>query len=424
MSARRSAFARILCAAALAVTNALTAQTPTQSAVALAGGRVYPDPAGVPIDDATVLLAGGRISAVGARSAVTVPAGTTVIDCKGLVITAGFQNSHVHFTDVKRWADAGKQSADPLSTHLREMVTKYGFTTVVDTASDLDNTNALRRRIALGEVAGPRILTAGFALYPPDGVPYYVRDEVPAELVRLLPQPASPAAAQDIVKQQLDSGADVVKLFAGSWVSRGRVLPMPPEIAAAAASEAHARKALVFAHPSNLAGLEVALDARVDVLAHAIEDTRGMTSAHYARMKSQNMTMVPTLYLFRDRWMWDVLDEVRTFARLGGQIMFGTDVGYLPNFDHAIEYDLMAAAGLGWRDILASLTVNPAQRFGEDSRRGRVAAGLDADLVVLGSDPAHGARALADVRYTIRAGRVIYQAVPRAELPALLVDDQ
>ena len=258
---------------------------------------------------------------------------------------------------------------------------------------------------------GPRVLTAGFAIYPPDGVPYYVRDEVPAEVLRLLPQPASPAEARAVVKQQLDDGANLVKLFAGSWVGRGKVLPMPADIAGAAAAEAHAGKLPVLAHPSNLAGLEVALGAGVDVLAHAIEDTRGMTDAHYARMKSRNMAMIPTLYLFRDRWMWDILDQVRTFARQGGQILFGTDVGYLPNFDHAIEYDLMAAAGLGWREILASLTVNPAARFGDSARRGRVAAGFDADLVVLGSDPAHGVRNLSDVRYTIRAGRVIYQAL-------------
>ena len=385
---------------------------PASPVVALVGGRVYPSATGAPIDDAAVVMSGGRITAVGPTSEVTIPAGGTVLDCKGLVITSGFQNSHVHFTDMSRFADAGRQDAATLAQHLREMITRYGFTTVVDTASDLANTLALRRRIETGEIAGPRIITAGYALYPPDGVPYYVRDEVPADVLRQLPTPATEAAARTIVRQQFDAGATIVKLFAGSWVSRGKVLPMPTDIATGAAAEAHARKGLVFAHPSNLAGLEVSLDARVDVLAHAIEDTRGMTAAHYARMKSQNMAMVPTLYLFRDRWMWDVLDEVQTFARQGGQVLFGTDVGYLPNFDHAIEYELMAAAGLGWREILASLTTNPAARFGEAERRGRVAAGQDADLVVLGSDPAHGARNFADVRYAVRGGRIIYQRSP------------
>ena len=69
----------------------------------------------------------------------------------------------------------------------------------------------------------------------------------------------------------------------------------------------------------------------------------------------------------------------------------------------------MEAAGLTWRDILASLTTNPASRFGESSRRGRLSPGMDADLVVRGADPSLSVSRFADVRYTIRRGRVIYQ---------------
>jgi imidazolonepropionase-like amidohydrolase len=267
------------------------------------------------------------------------------------------------------------------------MLTRFGFTTVVDTASDLEDTLALRRRIETGDVLGPRILTAGGALYPPDGVPFYVREQVAGQVLSRLHQPAAPEAARATVSRQAEQGADIVKIFAGSWVSRGKVLPMPEEIARAAVAEAHSHRQLVFAHPSNVAGLEVALRSGVDVLAHARDDTRGLTAAHYARIRKQNVAMVPTLALFRGRWSWDILHEVRTHARGGGEILFGTDVGYLPNFDHAIEYELMASAGLGWREILASLTTAPARRFNELHRRGTIGAGMNADLVVLGSAP-------------------------------------
>ncbi len=69
-------------------------------------------------------------------------------------------------------------------------------------------------------------------------------------------------------------------------------------------------------------------------------------------------------------------------------------------------------AGMNGRDILASLTTAPAGRFGAASRAGRVAAGLDADIVVLAGDPAADVRAFAAVRYSIRGGRVIYSAPP------------
>lgn len=385
------------------------ARQTTPATLALVGGRVYAEPEAVPIDNAIVVVQGSRILAVGPRAGVTIPAGATTIDCAGLVITAGFYNAHVHFTDPIRWDNAGARQAAELTVSLREMLTKYGYTTVVDTASDLPNTLQLRRRIMAGEVAGPRILTAGSALYPPNGVPFYVREEIPAAAVAGLPQPATADAARAIVKRQLDSGSDIVKLFAGSWVERGRVLPMPVEVAAAAVSEAHAQGKLVFAHPSNPAGLEVALNAHVDVLAHSLDDTRGMTDEHYARMKNQNVAMIPTLTLFRGRFLWDIQDEVRKYARMGGQMIFGTDVGYLPNFDHTQEYELLAGAGLGWREILAALTLNPASRF-KDAERGKVVAGMAADLVVLGADPAMGVRNFGDVRYAIRAGSVIYQA--------------
>jgi imidazolonepropionase-like amidohydrolase len=125
--------------------------------------------------------------------------------------------------------------------------------------------------------------------------------------------------------------------------------------------------------------------------------------------------MIPTLALFRGDI--DVIDELRGFARLGGDIVFGTDVGYLPNFDTADEFKLMAAAALGWRDILASLTTTPARRFGEAAVRGRIAPGMVADLVVLAANPRADVLepdSFARVRYTIRSGRLIYDASTRA----------
>jgi imidazolonepropionase-like amidohydrolase len=378
--------------------------------LALVGARIHVAPDVPVINDGVVVITDGRITRVGPRSTTVLPDGAMVIDCRGLFITAGFQNSHAHFTEEK-WADAGAQAAPKLTAQLQAMLTRYGVTTVVDTASLLSNTVELRRRIEAGEILGPRILTAGFALYPPDGVPYYVRDSVPADLVKLLPQPATARQATDAVRADFDGGGDLVKLFTGSWVTRGQVKPMPLAVATAAAAEAHRRGKLVFTHPSNVEGLEVALAAKVDVLAHAIEVTRGLTPDHLRRMKAQNMSMVPTLKLFGGRAKADsaILAEVGDYYRLGGRILFGTDVGYIEDYDPTDELDAMSAAGLTWQAILASLTTNPAVRFREATRRGKVAVGMDGDLAVLGRNPAIDARAFADVQYTIRAGRIIFQ---------------
>jgi imidazolonepropionase-like amidohydrolase len=101
--------------------------------------------------------------------------------------------------------------------------------------------------------------------------------------------------------------------------------------------------------------------------------------------------------------------EVKDYAAAGGQILFGTDVGYTDAFDTTEEYRLMSAV-LSWKAILKSLTTAPAERFGYAARKGRVEHGMDADLVLLDADPAQDPTAFARVRATIRSGRVLWSS--------------
>jgi imidazolonepropionase-like amidohydrolase len=384
--------------------------TAQSNVVALVGGHLFPSPEALPIDDATIVIENRRVVVVGPRAKVAIPPGAMTLDCTNLFVVAGFQNSHVHFTE-EQWAAAETQASDKLASQLRTMITSYGFTTVVDTGSLLQNTVALRKRIESGQVAGPRIFTAGLPLYPPDGIPYYLKDgSIPPDLLRLLPQPSTPQEVVSVVDANADGGADIIKLFTGSWVTNQRVLPMPVDLATAAVKEAHRRKKLVFSHTSSPAGLEVTLAAGVDVIAHALDDTRGFTSDHLRRMKRQNVAFIPTLTLFGDSGNAnEIFREIRDYAALGGDILFGTDVGYHPIYDPRIEYEALKKAGLTWQQVLASLTTAPARRFNEISRRGTVARGKDADLVVLDADPRVNPIAFASVRYTIRAGKIIFQ---------------
>ena len=70
----------------------------------------------------------------------------------------------------------------------------------------------------------------------------------------------------------------------------------------------------------------------------------------------------------------------------------------------------MAQAGMSFRQILASLTTAPAERFGKSKQLGRVAVGFQADLTVLKNDPSTNIQALTDVQYTLRDGKIIYRA--------------
>jgi imidazolonepropionase-like amidohydrolase len=70
----------------------------------------------------------------------------------------------------------------------------------------------------------------------------------------------------------------------------------------------------------------------------------------------------------------------------------------------------MSRAGMTFPQILASLTTTPAQRFGYAAHSGRIAPGMDADLVVLSADPAADITALSKVTYTVRNGKVIFSS--------------
>ncbi len=382
-----------------------------QGALVIRHGRIYPSPTAPPIDDASILIRDGLIAAVGTH--IDIPPGATEIPCDRCIVTAGFWNVHVHFTEPK-WSMAEWKSPAVLNPQLADMFLSRGFTTVIDLGSNLADTLSIRRRIELGELTGPYIYTAGSPLYPPHGVPFYLVETLPRWIIATLPQPSTPAEAQRIVRQNLASGADLTKLFTGSWIARGRVLPMPVDIARAAVETSHLNGRLVFAHPSNLEGTQVAIQAGVDVLAHAPDDTRGITPALFATMIRQNMAMSPTLKMFATTASSDpayldpIYAEVRQFHQMGGALLFGTDVGYMTDYSTEGEFEGLAKSGLTWQDVLAMLTTNPAARMGQQDRKGSIAPGKLADLTILTADPAASLTNFARVQAVVRSGAVVF----------------
>ena len=407
---------RTLALASLLLAPGAGAQT--AAPLALTGATVYPAPDQSPIANAVVLLRDGRISAVGPRASVTVPLGTDTLDCTGLTVTAGFWNSHVHFGE-RKWARASELPAAEASEQLRQMLAGHGFTHVFDTGSPLENTLALRRRIAAGEIEGPAILTTGDIIWPKGGVPSPAVMTALGFITEPQDEVATPAEAAARARERLDDGADGVKVYAATWFTEEPVV-MPGPVIAAAAKETHARGKLLFAHPTNAAGLEAALAGGVDVLVHTAPAMQTWSDSLVRRMVKAGVAVVPTLGLWRYEarsarlafsrpFVQAGVDQLRAFHRAGGTVLFGTDVGYVLDYDTSEEFALMAQAGLGFSDILASLTTNPARRVGYEKTAGRVAPGMEADLVVLDGDPARDIGALARVRYTVRQGRIIYR---------------
>jgi len=181
-------------------------------------------------------------------------------------------------------------------------------------------------------------------------------------------------------------------------------------------------------HPTDADGVQVAVAAGVDIIVHTTIDppSSAWSAPLIAEMVARKVSVVPTLKLWRyeldkqqsyaidkrERIVEDAERQLKAFSDAGGQVLFGTDVGYMTDFDPADEYVRMAHAGLTPMQILAALTTAPAARWNATARRGRVKPGLDADLVVLDGDPAADVKHFAGVQCTIRGGRELFVRTP------------
>ena len=331
---------------------------------ALIGGTIHRSASDEPIRGGVVLIDGDTIASVGTEAP---PAGATLIDCAGLTITAGFWNSHVHFFE-RKWADAANIPAAELAAQLRDTFTRYGFTNVFDLSSPWENTRRIRERIESGEVAGPRIRSTGEGLVPPGAVPSEQVLHAMGVMNTPLPEITDAARAGD-----------------------------------AAVDEVHRAGKPVFVHPNSGADVVAALRAGVDVIAHTTPRSGAWDVA------ANGAALTPTLNLWKfflrhdrasvqARMVDTAAEQLRAWIAAGGSVLFGTDLGAV-DADPSEEYALMAAAGMSFGEILASLTTAPAERFGGSAR---IAGGHPADLVVFD-------RELANVRYTLRGGEIVFR---------------
>ena len=366
------------------------------------GLTLYTAPDAQPLINATVVMADGKIEAIsqGRPEQIVGPQ----IAADGKVATAGLVNSHVHFTQPRVLVDP--------QAELNQMLLQYGFTQVVDTGSDPSATVQLRKQIKAGKLVGPRIFMANGSFVGPGGSPAYLPGIQ-------LPQITKTEQAQPMVRAVLNLGADAIKIFSGSFISPEKTVYIEPDVIQAVVTATHAADALVFAHPTTVQGLSTAVDAGVDVIAHTTAPEVEISSATLAKMRAQDTALMPTLKLWRyemnrlqlgksvaDQMEQAAVAQLRLLLDANITILFGTDVGYMADYDPAAEYRLMHQAGMSWRDILRSATSAPAALLGSGS--GTVTVGEPADLAIYAADPTLDVANFAQLSHTIIEGKVAW----------------
>jgi len=371
-----------------------------------------------------VLVRDGRIAAAGPSIPAT--PGAREIELTGTTLLPGLVEGHSHLLlhpyDETSWTDQvlheslGERTARGV-VHA-EATLRAGVTTVRDLGSEGAGWAdvGLREAVEKGVIPGPRMLVAGRALvatgsYNPRGAPEWD-----------LPKGAQEADGYDdlvrVTRDQIGRGADWVKIYADyRWGPAGEARPTytVEELGVVVQTAASSGRPVV-AHASTPEGMERAALAGVRTIEHG----DGGTRETFRLMAERGVAYCPTLAAVEaiSRYGgWDgnppdppriarKKESFRLALASGVEICFGGDVGVYDHGENVWELELMEAYGMARSAVLHAATAGNAEIFGLEDR-GRVKAGLLADLVAVEGDPSADLSALREVVLVMKGGEVV-----------------
>ena len=419
------------CAAACLATSVAAAAT------LIHAGRVIDGVGERALTERTVVVDGGRITAI--EAGYRRPAdGDRVIDLRSGTLLPGLMDMHVHLTSEysrRSEIEGFKKNAPDValdSVVFAERTLLAGFTTVRDLGDEFRASIALRNAINAGKLPGPRIFAAGKSIAttgghadPTNGWAEHLGGN-PGPLDGVINGPDQAAQA---VRQRYKDGSDLIKITATGGVlsvaKNGLNPQFTEEEIRAIVATAHDYGFKVAAHAHGAEGMKRAIRAGVDTIEHGTF----MDDEAMALMKQKGTFYVPTISA--GRWVFDRSQEAgffpdivrpkaalvgpqiqNTFAKAwkaGVPILFGTDTGVSAHGDNAREFAYMVEAGMPAMAAIKSATTATAKYLGIDDEVGSVQVGKRADLVGVPGDPLADITVMQRVSVVLKDG-VVYKA--------------
>jgi imidazolonepropionase-like amidohydrolase len=264
------------------------AQTQPQGATtAIAGATVIDGRGGPPIADAVIIIAGSRITAVGPRSAVPIPADATQVDARGRWILPGLIDTNVHLSLYGGQNDRYESLVryqprqNDIVLEAAQIDLSYGITTVRDSYGALVPLTQVRDAIARGEKSGARILAAGNILGW-SGPYSFSFSRVMGPLTLFQEQmndfiaqgggeelmTMTPAELRQAMNAYIDKGPDFIKYGGTSHFSEPTFIGFSAGAQQVIVEEAHRRGRFAETHSTSIEGLRVSIAAGIDGIQH------------------------------------------------------------------------------------------------------------------------------------------------------------
>jgi imidazolonepropionase-like amidohydrolase len=357
--------------------------------------------------DVAVVVTGGRITSVGAAGAA--PPGVRVVDLAGRFVAPGLIDAHVH---VGSASDARR-------------ALRSGVTTMRSAGASHYADVGMRELQKAGVLEAPEYLAAGYHVRP-DPAEALWQDH--PELGRYMAGGViGPEAIAAMVGSMVARGVDFVKVNATERAGTPDTDPRKQLYGESdlrvIVAEAAKGGLGVMAHAHGDGGGRAAVEAGV----RSIEHGTYLSAGTLALMKEKGTYLVPTIAIVRDltipggdydnavlnirgRAMLPRVQEMaRTAHELGVKIVAATDTGYGPASTTTLAHELLELVAIGMTPLeaLQAATTTAADLLGVSDHTGRVAAGLEADLVVLERNPLEDIGVVQDVLMVVSDGKVV-----------------
>ncbi len=410
-----------------------------QEAVIIEHATLIDGSGGAPLQDAALLLEGGRIVRIAPTGRIEAPAAAETIDATEKTVIPGMINLHGHVGLTKGLVQAQEHYTRANVIENLRTYAAYGVTTTTSMGTDLDLITGVRDEIDDGSLTGiARVVPALQGFTVRNGYPTHV--------------PGVKGLAQEVIsaedaRKRVDilagKGARVVKM----WVDdhHDTFDKLTPEIYGAIIDQAHKRGLIAAAHLYELEDAKGLVDAGLDAVIHSIRD-KEVDGALIRRLLAKNVVYSPTLirekstfaYAAGPEWLTDpffanrvetallaalktdfreaqakdperqinidgfhmAMRNLKKLADAGVRIGFGSDTGppgRFPGYFEHRETELMVEAGLTPMQVIQSFSKNASESLRIDRERGTLAEGKYADMIVLNKSPLGNIRNLREM---------------------------